>query len=170
MYMVIKIISEVHGQMPAFSNKFRLPLKPLSLRSIYRPGREIRQLVGSRKPTLVEVRKLMIKIHGFLSPAKNRAEYVRFFHARPETLVGRKRIPVVFENGKPAFGCYQESRILAESLHLMGVRATITSKFIPEKGNPQSLIPHNTVVFELNGNIYEAETLFGQKIKRLKRQ
>ncbi len=136
--------------------------KPISTvkKKLVKPVRSnplLKNFVTGRTPTLLGVKKLMLKIEKMIVEGKTFNEISKAYGEKPEQLVANGKIPVFFRNGKSIIGCYQQSSILYSSLKELGISARLTRQIL-------SGVPHSTVIFRLNGKLYEADSFFDQRI------
>jgi len=136
--------------------------KPISAvkKKLVKPVRSnplLKNFVTGRTPTLLGVKKLMFKIEKITVEGKTFDEVRTAYAQKPEQLVANGKIPVFFRKGEPIFGCYQQSSVLYSSLKELGISARLTRQILGG-------VPHSTVLFRLNGKLYEADPFYGQQI------
>jgi hypothetical protein len=117
----------------------------------------LQEFVKGRRPTLVGVKKIMLKIEKLIVEAKNFREAVEAYKLTPNEMISKGKIPVFFSKGTSVFGCYHQSVLLHAALKELGISARITRQFVGGA-------PHSTVIFRLNGKMYEADPFYENQI------
>ncbi len=102
-----------------------------------KPNIHIKKFVEGRRPTLIGVKKLMLKIDKMIVEGKTLDEVRKAYGASPEELIKKGKIPVLYYNGKSAFGCYQQSSILYSALKEIGISSRLTRQMLGG-------VPHST--------------------------
>ena len=131
------------------------PIKKLERKP--RPERTaIQEFVGNRKPTLETVDHLIKSIQGMVTEAKTRSDVLDGYKKTSEQMVKAGKIKVIYRNSGPHFGmspkygCYQMSSILYTAMKEIGLSPKMTRFFLAGT-------PHTTVLFRINGRLYEAD-------------
>ena len=116
----------------------------------------IQKLVHRKKPVEKDIGVLIKSIQKMVTEAKNSADVRDGYTKTPEQMVGEGKIKVIYSEsnariGKnPMYGCYQMSSVLFSALKEMGLSPKMTRFFVAGS-------PHTTVLFRLNGKLYEAD-------------
>ncbi|MBT4870557.1 MAG: hypothetical protein HON47_03220 [Candidatus Diapherotrites archaeon] len=122
----------------------------------------VQNFVAKRRPTLLGVKKLMKTVEGMLVPAQTRTDVLNGYNLTPEQMIKKGKIPVIFFNGKePKYGCYQMCSVMYAALKEMGLKPKMTRYFISNH------VPHSTILFSLNGKIYEADPFYNSQLNRV---
>jgi len=121
----------------------------------------MQNFVAKRRPTLIGVKKLMKTIWGMVVPAQTRADIINGYKLTPEQIMRKGKIPVLFKGNEPRYGCYQMSSVLYSALKELGLRPRMTRFFV------STGVPHTTIIFSLNGRLYEADTFYGSQLNRV---
>jgi len=145
-------------------------------------------LIKKRKPTLNNIRSLVLEIKGFLQPAQRFSEAIGAFNTQSALQTAQTRkVPVIYGASRhgglaPSFGCYTQSKLLLALLQRMKVKSRLCAYFV--KDNGQILIDpkphfevreiktlgtgraethraHASIFFELGGKTYNADPFFG---------
>jgi len=134
------------------------------------PRKGLEALIRGRQPNLIGVTRVMNDIRN----------YMRIFDLRGSdkaTIDGRKLLRKVYstkaaedylkwgfipvqgtkKDGKvlASYGCHQQSMVLHKALKAMGIKAHLV-RYISHNA------PHTTVIFKMNGKMYEADPFYGR--------
>ena len=116
----------------------------------------IQELVGHGKPTKENITQIIKSIQKMVTEAKTTTDVRDGYKKTPEQMVREGKIKVIYRDSGPHFGmtpkygCYQMSSILYTALKEMGLSPKMTRHFVAGT-------PHTTVLFRLEGKLYEAD-------------
>ena len=126
--------------------------------------RGIDGLVRNRKPTLGDIKKIMVTVNKMVVPAKNLSEARAAYNTPPEKLVKDGRIPVIFgKDGVANYGCYQLCGVMYRALERLGLEPKLSRQL-------HGTQPHTRVFFTLKGEMYEIEMFFNLSINKVDKE